>query len=139
MEQMEEEARFKQACEYAARDRNRKSLLCWTDGYPDEIWCWEPLTRVSGVFSNLHIKCQIGKDFFLSNGIPLEDDEEDWSDEYENPTEPNDSSEIKLIDELEFHIANSEDDATHEVIVLSQQDAPLLKNEAIRQKGFAKT
>lgn len=51
MELQEEEARFKfyQAMEYA--NRNKKPLLCWTNGYIEEIWDWEPLTKVFHVFS----------------------------------------------------------------------------------------
>ena len=39
---------------------------------------------------------------------------------------------------MEFYVANSENDTTHEIIVLSQNDATLLKNEAARQKCLAK-
>lgn len=40
---------------------------------------------------------------------------------------------------MEFYIANSDADATHEVIVLSREDANLLKGEVVRQKSSAKT
>ncbi len=40
---------------------------------------------------------------------------------------------------MEFYIANSEADATHEVIVLSRYDAELLRGEVVRQKSSAKT
>jgi hypothetical protein len=40
---------------------------------------------------------------------------------------------------LEFYIANSEADATHEVIVLSRYDADVLRGEVVRQKSSAKT
>ena len=40
---------------------------------------------------------------------------------------------------MEFYIANSEADATHEVIVLSRDDAKLLSAEVGRQKISAKT
>jgi hypothetical protein len=40
---------------------------------------------------------------------------------------------------LEFYIANSEADATHEVIILSRKDADLLRGEVVRQKSSAKT
>jgi hypothetical protein len=143
MEQQEEEARFRQACEYAALDRNkkriRKPLLCWTDGDAEEIWDWEPLTKILDVFSDLHNVSQIGSDCFLSSGIPAEDDDEDWDDEYTSPIETFDSSKIKLIDDLEFYVANSEDEATYEVIILSRHDAALLKDEAVQRKNSAKT
>jgi hypothetical protein len=146
MQLQEEEARFKfsQALGYAGR--NKKPLLCWTDGYAGEIWDWEPLTKVLHVFSNLHNVSQIGSDYFLSSGIPTVENDEDWNndedwddDEYASPVEADDSNEIKFVNELEFYVANSEDEATHEIIVLSQHDATLLKNEAARQKGLAKT
>ena len=139
IEQQKEEARFKQD-EYAALDRNRKPLLCWADGvaYEDEIWGWEPLTRITGIFSDLHRGRQVGSDCFLTSSVPL-GDEEDWDNEYAVPLETDDRREIKFVDKLEFYIANSEGDATHEVIVLSRHDADLLRGEVVRQKGSAKT
>jgi hypothetical protein len=141
IEQQEEEARFRQACEYATLDPNSKSLLCWADGvaYEDEIWSWEPLNRILGIFFNLHRERQIGSDCFLASGVPIDGDEEDWDNECASPLETDEIREIKVVDELEFYIANSEVDATHEVIVLSRCDADPLRKEALRQKSFAKT
>ena len=59
--------------------------------------------------------------------------------EYASPPETDDLSEIKFVDGLEFYVANSEADATHEVIVLSRYDADLLRAEVTRQKSSAKT
>jgi uncharacterized protein (DUF1499 family) len=141
IEEQEEEARLKQASEYAALDHNRKPLLCWADGvgYEDEIWSWEPLNRILGIFSNLHRERQIGSDCFLASSVPIEGDEEDGDKEYASTLETDDLREIKFVDELEFYIANSEADATHEVIILSRYDADLLRGEVIRQKSSAKT
>jgi hypothetical protein len=141
MEQQETEARFKQACEDAALEHNEKPLLCWADGVgaEDELWSWQPLNRILGVFSNLHKERQIGSDCFLASSVPIEGDEEDWDDEYPQPLETDDCREIKLVDNLEFYIANSEEDATHEVIVLSRHDVNLLKEEVVRQESSAKT
>lgn len=141
IEEQEAEARFKQACENAALDHNRKPLLCWADGfgYEDEIWSWEPLDRILGIFSNLHRERQIGSDCFLVSSVPIEGDEEVFDNEYASPLETDDLREIKFVDELEFYIANSEADATHEVIVLSRDDAKLLRGEVVRQKSSAKT
>jgi hypothetical protein len=141
IEQQEEEAQFGQACEDAALDQNRKPLLCWADGvgYEDEIWSWEPLNKILGVFSNLHREREIGSDCFLASRVPIEGDEEDWDNEYTSPRETDDLREIKFVDELEFHLASSEADATHEVIVLSRHDAALLRGEVVRQKSSAKT
>lgn len=141
IEEQEEEARFKQACGDAALDDKRKPLVCWADGvgYEDEIWSWEPLDKILGVFSNLHRERQIGSDCFLASSVPYEGDEEVWENEYANPLETDDLREIKFVDELEFYIANSEADATHEVIVLSGYDADLLRGEVVRQKTSAKT
>ena len=47
--------------------------------------------------------------------------------------------EIKLVGELKFYIANSEADATYEVIVLSRYEAEMLRKEVVRQKSSAKT
>jgi hypothetical protein len=75
-------------------------------------------------------------DYFLSSGIPIEDD---WDFEYISPTETVNPSEIKLIDELEFYVANNEVEATYEVIALSPHDLAQLKEEVVRQKSSAKT
>ena len=141
MEQQEEEARFKQLLEYMALDDNGKPLLCWADGvgYEDEIWSWEPLTKILAIFSNLHRERQIGSDCFLASGVPIESDEEDSDKEYAGPLGSDEFREIKFVNKLEFYIAKSEPDATHEVIVLSRHDADLLKGEAVRQKRSAKT
>jgi hypothetical protein len=93
----------------------------------------------TGIFSDLHRERQIGSDFFLASSVPIEGDEEDSDNEYARPLETDDLREIKFVDELEFYIANSEADATHEVIVLSRNDADLLKGEVVRQKSSAKT
>ncbi|HEX6625616.1 MAG TPA: hypothetical protein VF064_18010 [Pyrinomonadaceae bacterium] len=141
IEQQEEEARFKQASEYAALDSKRKPVLCWADGvgYEDEIWSWEPMNRILGIFSNLHAERRIGSDFFLASRVPIEGDEEEWDNEYASRPESDDRREIKFVDELVFYVANSEADATHEVIVLSRSDADLLREEVVRQKSTAKT
>lgn len=141
IEQKEEEARFKQACEYAALERKEKPLLCWADGvaYEDEIWSWEPLNKILGIFSNLHRERQIGSDCFVASGVPIEGDEEDWDSERASPLETNDLVEIKLVGELKFYIANSEADATYEVIVLPRYEAEMLRKEVVRQKSSAKT
>jgi hypothetical protein len=140
IEEQEEEARFNQLCESAARDHNRKPLLCWADGigYEDEIWSWEPLNKILGVFPNLHRERRIGSECFLASSVPIEGDEQD-GDEYASPLETDELRQIKFVDELEFYIANSEADATHEVIVLSRYDADLLRGEVVRQKSSAKT
>lgn len=141
IEQQEEEARFKQLYEHAALDDNGKPLLCWADGvgYEDEIWSWEPLDKILGIFSSLRKEGQIGSDCFVASGVPIVGNEADWENEYASPLETNDVREIKLVGELKFYIANGDADATHEVIVLSRTDADLLKREVVRQQSSAKT
>ena len=139
IEQQEELARLDQASKYAALDRNRKSLLTWAGGFEDEIWSWEPLARIGGVFANLHKKCQIGSDYFLAIGVPVGDEEEeDWEEESEPSSESADLGEVKAVDGLEFFVTASDADATHEVIVLSRDDGPLLRGEASKQRRSAK-
>ena len=48
-------------------------------------------------------------------------DEEDWDNEDASLHETDDLREKKFVGELEFYIANSETDATHEVIVLPRR------------------
>ena len=141
MEQKEEEARVTQLSEYAALDDNGKPLLCWADGvgYEDEIWSWEPLDKILGIFSSLHKERQIGSDCFVASGVPIVGYEADWKNEYASPLETNDLREIKLVGELKFYIANGDADATHEVIALSRKDADLLEREVVRQQSSAKT
>jgi hypothetical protein len=141
IEQQEEEARFNRACEYSILDHKRKPLLCWADGvaYEDEIWSWEPLDKILGIFSNLHRERQIGIDCFLASSVPIEGDAEDWNNEDASLLESDNLREKKFVGELEFYIANSEADATHEVIVLSRHDADLLRQEVVGRKKSAKT
>jgi hypothetical protein len=138
IEQQEEEARFNQACEYELLDHNTKPLLCWADGvaYEDEIWSWEPLNKILGVFSNLHKEWQIGSDCFLASSVPIEGDEKDWN--TGDVLETDDLREKKFVGELQFYIPNSEADATHEVIILSRPDADLLRKEVVRRKSSVK-
>lgn len=128
MEQQQEEADFQQALEYGRLSQNIKSLLCWIDKDEEEIWSWEPLSRIAGVFSNLHHLKQLGSDCFFASRIPFE---EDWDDEPSDPTNP------KFVNGLQFNITHHEDQAAYEVIVLSQQDVAHLKSEAIDQKNSA--
>src|SRR5215204_1615406 len=104
IEQQEEEARFNQASEYAALDSNSKPLLCWADGvgYEDEIWSWEPMNRVLGIFSNLHGETKIGSDCFLASSVPIEGDEEGWDNEYNRPSATDDLREMTFVNGLMF-------------------------------------
>jgi hypothetical protein len=61
MEQQEEESRFRLTCEHGSQGRNKKSLLCWSGECRRELWEWEPLSKVLGVFSNLHELRKIGR------------------------------------------------------------------------------
>lgn len=55
MEQQAEAAQFSRACEQAVLAQKQKSLFCWVNGCEqDLLWNWEPMSRVLGVFSNLH-------------------------------------------------------------------------------------
>ena len=137
MEQQAEEARFNRMCQQAVLEQNIKSLFYYSDEYLEEIWEWEPLSRVLNVFSNLYHLKKIGSDFFLASEIPDEDYEEYW-DDYHDLVKTDDSK-IKVINELEFYIANNESEAEYEVIVLSQKDVVLLEKEVILQKSIAKT
>lgn len=114
VEQQEEEARFSKHSNMRHLERKEKPVLCWADGvgYEDEIWSWEPLNKILGIFSDLHREKQIGSDCFLARSVPIEGDEEDW---------------------------DSESDATHEGIVLCRCDADLLSWEVVRQKSSART
>lgn len=131
MEQQQEEVDFQQALEYGRLSQNTKSLLCWIGDDEDEIWSWEPLSRIVGVFSNLHNLKHLGSDYFLADSIPFEDD---WNDE---PSEPVQPINPKFVNGLQFNIVHHEDQAAYEIIVLSQQDVAHLKSEAIDQKNSA--
>lgn len=140
MEQQEEAARFERASEYAAFDSRSKPLLCWADGvgYEDEIWCWEPMNRILGVFSDLHVKRCIGSDCFLASRVPIEGDEKHRDDGDAGRSAADGHREMTCVDGLMFYVANDEADATYEVIVLSRKDAGPLKEEVVRRKSSAK-
>jgi hypothetical protein len=96
------------------------------------------MNRILGIFSNLHGETKIGSDCFLASSVPIEGDEEDCDNEYASQPATDDLREMTFVDGLKFYIANSEADATHEVIVLSRKDADLLREEVVRQKGQVK-
>src|SRR5215207_1128267 len=97
------------------------------------------MNRVLGIFSNLHGETKIGSDCFLASSVPIEGDEEGWDNEYNRPSATDDLREMTFVNGLMFYIANSEADATHEVIVLSRKDTELLRGEVVRRKSSAKT
>lgn len=136
MEQQQEQTLLRRAFENAALEQNIKSLLCWSDECFEEIWEWEPLCKVVDVFSKLFAEVKVGSDFFLAKVVPIDPYEEE-GDEFGYST-ADDHKEIKIIDELEFNVAGDKAEASYEVIVLSQNDAALLIEEACRQKASAK-
>jgi hypothetical protein len=138
IEQQEIERRLAEAFKNAELDRNRKSLLTWAGGLEDEVWSWEPLERIDGVFADLYERCQIGSDFFLAISVPIGDEGEDWNAESRPSSKSADRSKVKSVDGLEFLVTASATDATHEVIILSRNDGPFLRAEASKQRRSAK-
>ncbi len=139
MEQQEREARFERACQLATEEEHQRTLLrslfCWVDGVGYEVWCWKPMTRVSGYFSNLHRNMNIGDSFFLASDIhakyseELTLNEEDDSSMYEEETssfEDKPSGDLKDLDEVPFYLARREVEAQYEIITVSHKDIPLL-------------
>lgn len=149
IQQQEEEARLQQASEYAASERNSKPLLCWTDQLPgEEVWSWQPLSKVSGVFAELYEQKQIGTEYFTASRIPAIDDESDWDDEEDASDDENewddeedrslqvDSADaLKIVSNWKFTLVESEQVAIYEVLVVSRQDADRLRSEAVRQQA----
>jgi hypothetical protein len=139
MEQQEEEARFQQASEDAAREGNSKLLLCWTDKLPgEEVWSWKPMSTILGIFAELHQQKQIGTEYFIASQIPTIDDDE-WDDEEDTPLQIDSSGELKMVDKWEFVLAQSEHVGLYEVLVVSRHDINGLHSEAKRQQVASKT
>ena len=148
MEQQEEEKRFRQQCQQEALYRNKKFLVCFTDGCSEELWDWEPLVEVPDIFFNLHSNENIGSEYFLSIGIPERDDDEYWDEEddleydesgdgYSDQVEEFECKEVKVVGGFEFFVPNDKADGTHEVLILSQNDVIPLKNVIAKMKSFA--
>ncbi len=141
MEQQAEAARFAHASEQAALQSNQKYLFCWVNGCEQDMsWNWEPMSRVLGIFFNLHDAKKIGSEYFLSCSLPEQEYEyEEYFDEdYTISTEAKEGCEVKLIEGLEFGVVSNDNEASSEVLVVSQKDIALLKIEATRQKDCAK-
>jgi hypothetical protein len=49
----------------------RKPLLTWVDGELEDLWDWEPATRVLDVFGRLHRESGLGTTAFASIGVPM--------------------------------------------------------------------
>ena len=139
IEQEEADARLAQAIESENLDRNRKPVICWTDLEDEEIWSWQPLARVTDVFSNLLELNQIGTECFLASGVPGDGDEEGWAHEAVYQAGSPDLNAKRTLLGWDFHVATDDAQATHEIIVLSRHDAPLLREDASRKKRLAKS
>lgn len=139
MEQSAQDRRSAEMGERADLGARQKSLFCWVNGDEENIfWCWEPRSRVSGVFFNLYDARKIGSEYFLSCLLPGEEYEDEEDDGYEGIFRESEAEcEVKVIDGLEFVVAN-DSEASSEVLILSPKDVAPLKEEAIRQKACAK-
>lgn len=58
----------------AEMDAPCKPLLTWVDGELEDLWDWEPATRVLDVFGRLHRESGLGTTAFASNGVPTVDE-----------------------------------------------------------------
>jgi hypothetical protein len=135
MEQQEEEARFQQA---STSDKDTKLLLCWTDKRPgEEVWDWQPLSKVPGIFAELHKQQHIGTEYFLARRLPTI--EEDGDTEVTSLGSMYSADEVKTIQTWDFVLAKSDDMNIYEVLVVSRQDSDRLQSEAIKQQAASTT
>ena len=118
-------------------DRDRKYVYCLIDGIGEEVWHWTPGARVMGVFAALCHEGRIGRDCFLSRGIPVGFAIDDIIED-DDPAR-NDAGPSLIIDQMTFHPATHEAEATHEIIVLHRDEAQRLKTEAIAQMRAARS
>ena len=132
MEQEREEAMCQQAEENSRLYDNTKSLYFWVDGEMDEIWEWQPMTRVKNIFFDLYNYKKIGQEYFLVVDIPFIDY---WDDQFIERNK--DTTKSKVMNNLEFNITNDEDKAKYEIIILSKKDLFNLKIEAVEIKKDA--
>lgn len=118
-------------------DQAGKYVYCLIEGIGEEVWHWEPATRVVGFFAALYHERQIGRDCFLSKGIPIEFEIDDLVEDDARSAAPAEVGETVIIDEIVFHIAENESAATHEIIVLDREDIEPLKTASQGQMRSA--
>lgn len=136
IEQQEEEARFQQANEEVASQSNSKPLLCWTDELPgEEVWIWKPMSKVVGVFAELHEQKHIGTEYFIASRIPIIDDGDEWDSEEDTSLQIDSSGELKIVGNWKFVLAESKHMGLYEVLVVSRHDSDRLQSEAMRQQA----
>jgi hypothetical protein len=117
MELQTEEEQW-QAYELSRQDEPRKPLLCWADGELDYIFDWEPGTKILGVFQGFHRQRKIGRKCFLSKGVPRESE---------------------VASGFNSRYACDKTNATHEILVVSRQDAVLMREQAEISRNDAQT
>lgn len=117
MELQAEEAQWK-ANELAQLDEPRRPLLCWADGELEDIFDWEPGTRILGIFLAFHRQCKIGRKCFLSKGVPKE---------------------AEVISGFNSLYACDKSNATHEILVASREDAVLMREQVETARIAAQT
>jgi hypothetical protein len=117
MELQAEEAQW-QAYELAQLDEPRRPLLCWAEGELDDIFDWEPGTKILGIFLAFQRHYKIGKKRFLSKGIPREGE---------------------VASGFNSRYACDKSNATHEILVASREDVVLMREQAEIAKIDAQT
>lgn len=108
MELQAEEAQW-QAYELAQLDEPRRPLLCWADGELEDIFDWEPGTKILGIFLAFHRQRKIGRKCFLSKGVPRE---------------------AEVASGFNSRYACDKSSATHEILVASRDDVVLMREQA---------
>lgn len=107
-----------QAFELADQDGPKRPLLCWADGKLDHIFDWEPRTKILGIFLEFHKQNKIGRKCFLSRGVPKESD---------------------VAKGFNPRYSCNRNNATHEVLITSQEDAALMRERSKAIKGNSPT
>jgi hypothetical protein len=64
MELQAEEAAHERLILQSQIDAPRRPLLAWVDGELEDVWDWEPATRVLDVFGQLHRESGLGTAVF---------------------------------------------------------------------------
>jgi len=105
MELEAEEAAHERLVLQSQMDAPRRPLLTWVDGELDDVWDWEPATRVLDVFGQLHRESGLGSAVFSSIEVPTVDE-----------------AERAPIDDFRVEASG----ANYEVIILSHDDEVIL-------------
>lgn len=118
-------------------DPGRKYVYCLVEDIGEEVWHWTPGARIKGIFARLCNERRIGRECFLTRGIPVGFEIDDLAEDDRHSAA--DPGPRVIIDGMAFHLAENEAQATHEIIVMHRDDAENLLAAANARMRSAKS